>query len=1172
MAIALGDNIGVTGPLPTDNRYYNTSNNLPWTGVTQVNTALSGVTYIGLTVNISGVEYWYKDGIADIDLVEKTSGGGLLNWSGSTVNAVGTYMSVSGICAQPNLTFANNTLSVAGSVSATTLIENGTCLASTYLPYTMTTDTCDPTGFINNENIVVKYNTDRTITLSATTGTIEYYFNGVKHDLGTSWTSAAHTNDTNGWFLYSTDGTNIDWSTTVWDFKYLMVAARPANSVFALREVHGTMPVQAHQEFHQTVGTYRVNGFGLTNGTYALQPVSPTDADNTPGFEAGVIKDEDIQTSLAAWSEGTYTQIYYTGASSHIITTGGTALFRITGTYPNYNPDTGTTFTELEMAHGDFANYYAIRIPVTSDAVSQQYRAVVLQPQYVYSSLNSAEAENPQNINLGEFTNVFAEFVYVERITLRTDSGYTSTGKVRIEAQSILTGSHFNQTSTTPGTGAVTAGNVSVAPQSPYTQTNLQSLTDVYATDIQTALSSGGLAMSGSTVGGLTTYVDANTICAHSGATYDGQKLRVFDNINGDVEIRSCNQNTDGNLARGNIIAQTVSGGDLGMFTYSTGNTATVWGEAMAGASLLWAGTTTEQLLIGTHKVGSPVKIFHGGTKVMETLSGGTGISVGAGDSTVSGDTLLKLCGDRPWSFKQLGDTSSSRMSLYPEENGKAFNIVENDTLACVAQFFAGSGNSYVNLYNNGDLRLATTTAGVEVNSRLYVTGVTYCVGIEPETITMSRPTSNYIMANVAGGTISLITNGLAKSTASALVYLGTDGVILRHGAVTPEDVMCTTTTSMCFPKGLVACTETTAAAAAFYGCNTIGTGCQTAVFVSNVGTSGGQYYGISVNAVSISAGGRQYGIMACAGGGSSGYNAGVTGVLCSACDGAGIVGSVGAFPTAYAGQWAGYFCGPVCATTCVSSPISCATTCVSSPISCGTTRAQSPIVCGTTCMRTAIACATTCVQSVCLYGTTAVGGAPVTGHNTFQTTSGLAGVLGTTTSAGCGYLGLYDGTIRAGVVGYCASVTTYSTTTHAGYFYGCVCIDNTLASGYALKIDTCGCAVDFVATSDCRTKKCIEPITGALSTVDALCGRCFELCRDDTKDMGLIAQDVVKVEPRLVSYGDPSPEEKEKYGIEDQVMGLKYDKFAGLFVEAIKELKTQNECLQEQINELRNK
>jgi len=71
---------------------------------------------------------------------------------------------------------------------------------------------------------------------------------------------------------------------------------------------------------------------------------------------------------------------------------------------------------------------------------------------------------------------------------------------------------------------------------------------------------------------------------------------------------------------------------------------------------------------------------------------------------------------------------------------------------------------------------------------------------------------------------------------------------------------------------------------------------------------------------------------------------------------------------------------------------------------------------------------------------------------------------------------------------------------------------------------------------------------------------------------MGLIAQDVVKVEPRLVSYGDPSPEEKEKYGIEDQVMGLKYDKFAGLFVEAIKELKTQNECLQEQINELRNK
>ena len=56
------------------------------------------------------------------------------------------------------------------------------------------------------------------------------------------------------------------------------------------------------------------------------------------------------------------------------------------------------------------------------------------------------------------------------------------------------------------------------------------------------------------------------------------------------------------------------------------------------------------------------------------------------------------------------------------------------------------------------------------------------------------------------------------------------------------------------------------------------------------------------------------------------------------------------------------------------------------------------------------------------------------------------------------------------------------------------------------------------------------------------------------------------------MTCGEPDETFKEKYGIEDGVYGLKYDKFAGLFVEAIKELKQQNKCLQEQINELKNK
>jgi len=89
MAIELGDNIKLGLGLPNDARYYNTTTNKPWTGVTEVNSALlggvGGVRYSGLTVNIGGVEYWYKDGIGDGDLILKTTSGGGSAASGENV-------------------------------------------------------------------------------------------------------------------------------------------------------------------------------------------------------------------------------------------------------------------------------------------------------------------------------------------------------------------------------------------------------------------------------------------------------------------------------------------------------------------------------------------------------------------------------------------------------------------------------------------------------------------------------------------------------------------------------------------------------------------------------------------------------------------------------------------------------------------------------------------------------------------------------------------------------------------------------------------------------------------------------------------------------------------------------------------------------------------------------
>ena len=73
MAISLGDNLGLGGALPVDSRYFDGS--VPWADVAAANAGVA-YRYTGLTVNVAGTEYWWKTGLTDPDLIEKTSGGG----------------------------------------------------------------------------------------------------------------------------------------------------------------------------------------------------------------------------------------------------------------------------------------------------------------------------------------------------------------------------------------------------------------------------------------------------------------------------------------------------------------------------------------------------------------------------------------------------------------------------------------------------------------------------------------------------------------------------------------------------------------------------------------------------------------------------------------------------------------------------------------------------------------------------------------------------------------------------------------------------------------------------------------------------------------------------------------------------------------------------------------
>lgn len=86
MSIQLSDNITVGQQLPLESKYFNGT--VPYIDVAQAESLLTiGIRYRGLTVNINGVEYWFKDGIANGDLVIKTpSLTGYVPYTGATTN------------------------------------------------------------------------------------------------------------------------------------------------------------------------------------------------------------------------------------------------------------------------------------------------------------------------------------------------------------------------------------------------------------------------------------------------------------------------------------------------------------------------------------------------------------------------------------------------------------------------------------------------------------------------------------------------------------------------------------------------------------------------------------------------------------------------------------------------------------------------------------------------------------------------------------------------------------------------------------------------------------------------------------------------------------------------------------------------------------------------------
>ncbi len=94
------------------------------------------------------------------------------------------------------------------------------------------------------------------------------------------------------------------------------------------------------------------------------------------------------------------------------------------------------------------------------------------------------------------------------------------------------------------------------------------------------------------------------------------------------------------------------------------------------------------------------------------------------------------------------------------------------------------------------------------------------------------------------------------------------------------------------------------------------------------------------------------------------------------------------------------------------------------------------------------------------------------------------------------------------------------------------------------------------VQASDFRLKKNITTIKNSLDKVLALDGKYFDWKDDGRHDIGFIAQDVEKILPELVSETD------------DGYKALNYPQITAVLVNAVKELKTENDILRKRINQ----
>lgn len=335
------------------------------------------------------------------------------------------------------------------------------------------------TGFNNQDDVIVNYDsTAKTITL---TGTFSATYKGqTVAELVTGWVSDPHDSTAGIYYLWY-DGT-FHFTTDPWIFDSIQIASVIYNGdKFALKETHGNvMSADDHEQAHQTIGCYKTAGGDFLSNSWVAN--STTAVDRRPLISETTIKDEDLRSVLPALSTEVYTTRYLTGTNTREFTTDYAEIIPVTGSTPNWNQYTGGAWQQTPFTNNQYGAIFVAAIPVTSDATSQKYRYIFVQPQTVSTTLTVIQGLTPSSLTLGDPATLVAEYCFIGKIIVRyvgpSTNNWVVTSIQKLEGTKI---SQIAITSSPPSASAVSytpTGNVSATDvQSAITELDTEKLT-----------------------------------------------------------------------------------------------------------------------------------------------------------------------------------------------------------------------------------------------------------------------------------------------------------------------------------------------------------------------------------------------------------------------------------------------------------------------------------------------------------------------------------------------------------------------------------------------------------------------------------------------------------------------------------------------------------------------